>query len=132
MKGMIDSVLCLHCPEKHLSTTLQGTVIEMRPVPLSAYIPPVTGTGGRPGNVTANSFDSSNLFPYPRPRANSKRMRTDDDLELNRRFDLTRDFPPLIFPEKQGVDADAVSALLVGAAAAVPAIRAKMESPDVA
>ena len=103
----------------------------MKPVPLSAFIPPVTGTGGRPGNVSANSFDTSNLFPYPRPRANSKRMRTDDDLELNRRFDLTRDFPPLLFPEKQGIDVDAVSALLVGAAAAVPAIRAKMESPEV-
>ena len=102
----------------------------MKPVPLSAFIPPVTGTGGRPGNVNANSFDSSNLFPYPRPRANSKRMRTDDDIELNRRFDLTRDFPPLLFPEKQGIDVDAVSALLVGAAAAVPGIKARMESPE--
>jgi hypothetical protein len=57
-------------------------------------------------------------------------MRVEDDSDLIRRFDLTREFPPLLVPERQLVDIDAVSALMVGAAAAVPAVRAKMESPD--
>jgi len=103
----------------------------MKPIPLSAFIPPVTGAGGRSSNVTANSYDTSNVFPYFRPRSgSSKRMRSDDEMDLDRRFDITRDYPPLSVPERQNVDVDAVSALLVGAAEAVPAIRAKFESPD--
>ena len=103
----------------------------MKPIPLSAFIPPVTGAGGRASNVTANSFDPSNVFSFYRPRANSsKRMRSEDEMDLEHRFDLTRDYPPLNVPERQSVDVDAVSALLVGAAEAVPAIRAKFESPD--
>jgi len=103
----------------------------MKPIPLSAFIPPVTGQGGRASNVHANSFDFNNLFPTHRPRVNStKRMRSDDDLELEHRFDLTRDYPPLIVPERQNVDLDAVSALMVGAAEAVPSIRAKLDSPE--
>jgi hypothetical protein len=57
-------------------------------------------------------------------------MRSDDDIDLEHRFDLTRDYPPLIVPEKQGIDLDAVSAMMVGAAEAVPAIRAKLDSPE--
>ena len=103
----------------------------MKPLPLSAFIPPVTGSGGRASNVNANSFDSSNVFPYYRPRANSsKRMRSEDEMDLDNRFDITRDYPPLTVPVRQNVDVDAVSALLVSAAEAVPTIRAKMDSAD--
>jgi len=103
----------------------------MKPIPLSAFIPPVTGTGGRANSVFANSFDTNNLFPHQRPRLNSsKRRRDDDEMDLDNRFDLTRDYPPLIFPEKQSVDTDAVSALMVDAAEAASGIREKLESPN--
>jgi hypothetical protein len=51
-------------------------------------------------------------------------------MELDRRFDLTREFPPLVFPPKQAVDLDAVSAALVGAAKLAPAIKTLAESGD--
>jgi len=57
-------------------------------------------------------------------------MRTDDEMEFDRPFDLSRDYPPLVVPEKQSVDLDAVAALMVGAAEAVPCIRAKLENPE--
>jgi len=99
----------------------------MKPVPLSAYIPPVTGVGGIPSAVVSNAFDSSGFFPM-RPRLNSKRRRDEsDDLE---RFNLTRDFPPLVMPDKPTLDVAAVDALMVGAAEMVPSIRAKAEDPD--
>ena len=103
----------------------------MKPVPLSAYIPPVTGVGGVLSAVVSNSFDHSGLFPT-RPRLNSafKRRRDDND-EFSSRFDLTRDFPPLIHPERQSLDIDAVNSLMVGAAELVPAIREKLDGVDV-
>jgi len=57
-------------------------------------------------------------------------MRSDDDLDLDHSFYLTCDYPPLIVPERQGVELNTVSALMVGAAEAVPSIRAKLDSPD--
>jgi len=99
----------------------------MKPVPLSAYIPPVTGVGGNASLVVSNSFDSNGFFPT-RPRANSKRRRNEnDDYD---RFDITRDFPPLVLPDRQILDVAAVEALMVDAAEMVPAIRAKAEDAD--
>lgn len=94
------------------------------------YIPPVTGVGGRSGSVVANLYDSSGTF---RNRTNSyKRPRVDDpSSDLDQRFDLTRDFPPLIFPDRQNVDLGAVSSLLVGAAGAVAAVRDKLSDPGI-
>ena len=58
-----------------------------------------------------------------RPRAYSKRRREDFDSDLERRFDLTRDYPPLVFPERQGIDVGAAAAALVEVSAMVPVIR---------
>jgi hypothetical protein len=44
---------------------------------------------------------------------------------------LTRDFPPLIHPERQTLDIDAVNSLMVGAAEMVPAIRERLDGVDV-
>jgi hypothetical protein len=100
----------------------------MKPVPLSAFIPPVTGTGGRPSSIVANLYDYSGNF---RNRAGSfKRPRTDDN-DSEYRFDISRDFPRLTPPERQGVDVEAVAALLVGAAEAVPAIKAMIAKEGV-
>jgi hypothetical protein len=98
----------------------------MKPILLGAYIPPVTGVGGIPGSVVANSFDVSGNF---RPRVNSKRMRSDDYPHDNR-FDLTKDFPPLSFPGKQHLDVASVSSLLVAASEAMPGIREIGEKSD--
>jgi len=100
----------------------------MKPVPLSAYIPPVTGVGGIPSAVVSNIFDSSGFFPM-RPRLNSSKRRRDENEEFDR-FNLTRDFPPLVMPDRQVLDIAAVDALMVGAAAMVPMIRAKAEDAD--
>ena len=101
-------------PRKDLQQQKEYT---MKPIPLGAYIPPVTGINV-PGSVFANSFDTNNVF---RPRTYSKRRREDFDSDLERRFDLTRDYPPLVFPERQGIDVGA--AALVEVSAMVPAIR---------
>jgi hypothetical protein len=98
----------------------------MKPILLGEYIPPVTGVGGIPGNVVSNSFDVSNFF---RSRSNSKRIRRDNS-DIENRFDLTRDFPPLIFPEKVTLDLDSVSSLMVGVAADMPAIREIAEKTE--
>jgi len=89
----------------------------MKPIPLGAYIPPVTGINV-PNSVFANSFDTSNVF---RPRTYSKRRREEFDSDVERPFDLTRDYPPLVYPERQGVDVGA--AALVEVSAMVPSIR---------
>lgn len=60
-----------------------------------------------------------------------KRRRENSNDDLCNRFDLTRDFPPLIHPEKLTLDIDAVNALMVGAAELVPAVREKAEGVDV-
>lgn len=97
----------------------------MKPLPLGNFIPPVTGAGGRPSFVSANLFDSSNMF---RSRSNSKRARTETEFEG--RFDLTRDFPELVVPDRQPVDLKSVEALLVGVAEVMPNIRAKLDDPN--
>jgi hypothetical protein len=46
-------------------------------------------------------------------------------------FDLTRDYPPLTYPARSGVDVGAVKSLLVEAAKCVADIREVMDSPSV-
>ena len=118
----------VHSVEETSTLQSEGTYsTNMKPVPLSAYIPPVTGVGGNASLVVSNSFDSNGFFPT-RPRANSKRRRNEnDDYD---RFDITRDFPPLVLPDRQILDVAAVEALMVDAAEMVPAIRAKAEDAD--
>jgi hypothetical protein len=58
-------------------------------------------------------------------------MRSDDDSDINRRFDLTRDFPALVLPDRPTLDMESVSSLLVAASEAVPAIREKLDKTDI-
>ncbi len=68
----------------------------MKPIPLSAFIPPVTGTKGRPGAVASNLFDTSGNF---RERtASFKRRRIGDERDMDDAFDITRPYPPLVHP----------------------------------
>ena len=64
----------------------------MKPIPLGSFVPPVTGTNGRPGAVASNLYDVSGNF---RDRTGSfKRRRTGDERDLDDRFDITRNYPP--------------------------------------
>lgn len=100
----------------------------MKPIPLSSFIPPVTGTNSRPSAVSANWFDTSRNF---RPRSGSfKRPRMGDDGELDRAFDLTQQYPPLTNPPKPFFDVEAIKTLMVDATTKAAAIRAKAENPN--
>ena len=101
----------------------------MKPIPLSAFIPPVTGFGHIPGSVVANSFDTSGVF---RARSHSIKRRRDEfeNSDFDRRFDLTKEFLPLFYPSRQGIDLEAASAALVGVMEKAPAIRALAEGGD--
>jgi hypothetical protein len=67
---------------------------KMKPIPLRAFIPPVTGTKDRPGAVISNLFDSSGNF---RERtASLKRRRIGDERDMDDAFDITRPYPPLV------------------------------------
>ena len=92
----------------------------MRLPPLSPFVPPVTGTGGLAASVTANLFDFSGQFRN-RLDSGTKRRRPDnwgsrEEEDLHARFDLTRNFPPLVVPPPPKIDLPAVKALMVEAA----------------
>ena len=63
----------------------------MKPIPMAAFIPPVTGVFGLASNVVANAFDASGQF---RNRMGSFKRRRADGGDSQSPFDLTRDFPP--------------------------------------
>jgi hypothetical protein len=102
----------------------------MKPIPLAAFIPPVTGVGA-PSAVAANTFDSSGRFPM-RPRLGSaKRLRTDGGGdERYSRWDMTRSYPQPIYPGRAVIDVGAVQGLLLGAADAVAAAKALVDGSD--
>ncbi len=101
---------------------------KIKPIPLGAFIPPVTGTYGRPGAVASNLFDMSGNF---RERTNSfKRRRTGDDQDLDDRYDITRNYPPLNNPPKPNFDVAAIKDLMVDATSKVEAIKARAEQPE--
>jgi hypothetical protein len=102
----------------------------MRPIPLAAYlpdfVPPVTGVNGLSAPV-ANLYDQSGNF-QGRGRANSvKRKRTD---EIDMVYDLSVDYPPLIPPQKMGLDLEKVKGMIVAAGSAAEEVRAMVEDPD--
>ena len=95
---------------------------------MGAFIPRVTGTYGRPGAVASNLFDHSGNF---RERtASFKRRRTGDDQDLDDRYDLTRNYPPLTNPPKPNFDVAAIKDLMVDATSKVEAIKARAENPE--
>ncbi len=65
----------------------------MRPIPLGAFIPPVTGTYSRPAAVASNRFDESGNFRTS--TGSFKRQRVGEEGELDAAFNITRDYPPL-------------------------------------
>jgi len=67
-----------------------------------------------------------------RARTHSIKRRREEfeNSDFDRRFDITKEFPPLVFPSRQGVDLDAASAALVGVMEKAPAIRALAEGGD--
>jgi hypothetical protein len=101
----------------------------MKPIPLSAFIPPVTGTKGRPGAVASNLFDTSGNF---RERtASFKRRRIGDERDMDDAFDITRPYPPLVHPPKPLFDVEAIQALMVDASSKAEFIKATSEDPNV-
>ena len=88
----------------------------MRPVPMAAFTPPVTGIGN-PSAVVANLFDTAGYF-RPRTFSGSKRKRVENG-EESTPFDLTRDYPPLTMPSPLVLDVTSVRALMVEAAGKV-------------
>ena len=101
----------------------------IRPIPLGAFVPPVTGTYGRPGAVASNRFDDSRNF---RNRSGSfKRARVGDEGDLDAAFDITRDYPPLSNPPKPLFDCEAIKALMVTASEKAVTMKAKLENPKV-
>jgi hypothetical protein len=98
------------------------------PPPISLFIPPVTGIQGVPSAVAANWYDSTGTF---RGRSSSVKRRKNADGSVEAAFDLTRDYPPLTFPQKSAVDMGAVKSLLVEAAKCVAEIREVMDDPSV-
>jgi hypothetical protein len=99
----------------------------MKPIPLGSFVPPVTGTNGRPGAVASNLYDVSGNF---RDRTGSfKRRRTGDERDLDDRFDITRNYPPLCHPPKPNFDVDSIQALMVDASSKAEAIKARNDDP---
>ena len=86
----------------------------MRPVPMAAFTPPVTGVG-HPSAVVANMFDTAGVF-RPRTFSGQKRRRMEQSDPWSAPYDLTRDYPPLTMPPPLVLDVSSVRALLVEAA----------------
>jgi hypothetical protein len=101
----------------------------MRPIPLGAFIPPVTGTYGRPSAVASNRFDESGNF---RARSGSfKRPRVGDEGELDAAFNITRDYPPLSHPPKPLFDCELIKALMVTASEKAVTMKARIDDPNI-
>ncbi len=84
------------------------------PTPIGSFIPPVTGLNKnlRP---FANNFDESGFF---RSRTGSVKRRRPNSppTEIENRFDLAQQYPPLVYPDRPGIDLAAVRNHLVSAA----------------
>ena len=85
----------------------------MKPIPMSAFIPPVTGVYGLASNVVANAFDVSGQF---RNRMGSFKRRRANGGDSQSPFDLMRDFPPPVYPTPLTLDITSVRSLMVEAA----------------
>jgi hypothetical protein len=75
-----------------------------------------------PIGTTAPGFQGEVVLPKHRPDAEGS---------MEAAFDLTRDYPPLTYPSKSGVDVGTVKLLLVEAAKCVADIREAMDDPSV-
>jgi hypothetical protein len=93
--------------------------MRIKPIPLAAYnanfVPPVTGVGGNLAPV-ANTYDAAGNFANrPRNGSLSKKRRLD---EIDRVFDLSEPYPPILPPGKLSVNMDEIKTLPVAASAA--------------
>jgi hypothetical protein len=95
----------------------------------TVLVPPVTGVHGN-NRPYANSFDHARVF---RDRAGSgvKRARRDGQDELlDAVYDLTRDFPPVVPPDRPALDVAAIKNVLVEATTMVDGLRPVLERED--
>ena len=98
------------------------------PVPIGAFIPPVTGFNKSLAPV-ANLFDSSNNFRQ-RTISLGKRRRGPDGDSLDNVFDLSREFPPLRTPAPLAIDTLGIKSLLVEAAKMETVVKMIIEKGD--
>jgi hypothetical protein len=105
--------------------------MRIKPIPLAAYnanfVPPVTGIGGNLAPV-ANTYDTAGNFANrPRIGSLSKKRRID---EIDRVFDLSEPYPPILPPGKLSVNIDEIKTLLVAASAASEEVGPLLENPE--
>ena len=98
------------------------------PVPIGAFIPPVTGFNKSLAPV-ANLFDTSNNFRQ-RTISLGKRRRGPDGESLDNVFDLSREFPPLRTPAPLAIDTLGIKSLLVEAAKMETVVKTIIEKGD--
>jgi hypothetical protein len=102
----------------------------LRPIPLAAYaadfIPPVTGFNGHLAPV-ANSFDPTGNFTG-RARSGSVKRRREE--ELDRVYDLSAPYPPVVTPSRPSLNLEEVKTLLVAATAAGEEVRPLLDCAE--
>ena len=106
-----------------------------KPIPLSrvaiansSFVPPVTGVNGSNIPVT-NLYDDSGVFRN-RVGSRAKRARTESEIERDAAYDLSRDYPPLVNPEKPALDPTHIKTLLVSATALTSTVAPLLETAD--
>ena len=96
----------------------------------TVLVPPVTGVNGN-NRPYANSFDQARIF-RDRVGSGAKRPRRDGQDELlDAVYDLTRDFPPVVPPDRPALDVAAIKTVLVEATTMVDGLRPILERDDV-
>jgi len=101
------------------------------PTPIGSFIPPVTGIHSLA--PVANRFDTTGNF---RSRTGSyKRKKPGESGAYEEIFDLSREYPPPVYPKAPGMDIETVKSLLILAAKERDGIRIMADSegqnPDV-
>jgi hypothetical protein len=79
----------------------------------AAVCPPITGVNSN-FLPYSNIFDDSGAF-RGRSGSGAKRPRTESEAERDAIYDLSRNYPPLICPDKPSLDPTAIKSLLVSA-----------------
>ncbi len=99
----------------------------MKPIPISRFVPPVTGHGTFAGAVYANRHDPSGTFRQ-RPRSVSvKRMRLEPESDADAAYNLTQSYPRPTLPERPGLDLAGIEGLLIEAGPKVETVRKLLE-----
>jgi hypothetical protein len=94
----------------------------------TAACPPVTGVNSN-YLPYSNSFDDSGAF-RDRSGSAAKRPRTDSESERDAIYDLSRNYPPLICPDKPALDPVKIKSLLVSATDLTSSVKPLLEQED--